>query len=413
MSLIIIVFLLLLSAFFSGSETSFFSLTSIQLKKMENEEKKKKGYRRVLRLLSRPKELLILILLGNTIVNVAASATATLIAIKLFPNSHILVLFFEIIIMTSVILVFGEVIPKLIAISSPEKFARKSAIILEVIKIILWPVVKILELLSNAISKKGTSNQDLSISDVKEFLEHDVPEELMNDEGKKILFRIFRFNKTVAEEIMRPRVDIVAVDENESKEKIKETIVKKGFSKIPIYKDDIDNIIGYVHAKDLILYPEKPISKIIREPLIVPEVMPIPTLLNLFKKSKIHIAIVVDEYGGTSGLITPEDIFEEIVGEIEDEYDTDDIASIKKVGENKYLINGMTSIKEINEELSLDLPEESYSNIAEFITAQKEGFPKQNELIIYKDIYSFRVARIRRKRIIAVVLEIKIPNNKQ
>ncbi len=411
-SLIIILILLMLSAFFSGSETSFFSLNSIDLKRMENEKEKNKYYKRIFRLLSKPKELLILILLGNTIVNVAASATATMIAINLFPHSHILVLFFEIIIMTSVILIFGEVIPKLIAISSPEKFAGKASIFLEILKFLLWPVVKLLDLISTIFSKKHKLDSDISVNDVKEILSSEDIENIIEDEGKKILFRIFRFNKTTAEEIMQPRVDIVAFDERDSLENLKKIIIESGFSKIPVYKDDIDNITGYVHAKDLILKPNATLKELIRKTLVIPENMPISELLKMFKKSKIHIAIVVDEYGGTSGMITVEDIFEEIVGEIEDEYDKDELPPITKMNENLYVINAMTSLTELNEEFSLDFPEDLYSNLAEFFMAEIEGFPKPNQSIIYKNKVKLTVKKLKPKRIISILLEILPVQNK-
>ena len=290
MSFFIIFILLLLSAFFSGSETSFFSMDIIQRKKVEKKRSKNKTYRRISRLLEKPKELLIIILLGNTIVNVAASATATVIAINLFPNSHVLVLLFEIIIMTSVILIFGEIIPKLIAISHPEQFAGAASIFLVIMKIVLFPIVKLLEFISNLFSKGEESIEEVTPQDIKYMLT--LLGDDLDPETNKILVRMFRYNKTTVEEIMQPRVDIVAVDEDDSMEELKKVIVASGHSKIPVYKENVDKITGYVHAKDLILNPNANIQKLKREPLIIPENQPISKLLKLFKKKKVHIAIV-------------------------------------------------------------------------------------------------------------------------
>lgn len=408
---LIIVGLLFLSAFFSGSETAFFSLSKVQLKKMENQKKGQKNYKRILRLLKRPKELLILILFGNTVVNVLASTTAAIWTIdlssKFFKDSVVFVVLFEIVVMTVIILIIGEVIPKLVAISSPIKFAQKSAFFLELLRILLWPIIKILELISKIFTSKYKEKELITTSDVREMINSEISEDSIEEEDKKILMRIFRLNKTIAEEIMIPRVDIMAIEQNEPLSKLKEVITESGYSKIPVYKEDIDEIIGFIYAKDIILYPEKKyIKQLMRTPLIVPEKMSIITLFNMFKIKKIHIAIVVDEYGGTSGLITLEDIFEEIVGEIEDEYDDHELPSIRKTGENNYLLSAILSIKELNEELELNLPEDEFNNVAEFIFAQLDRMPKQNESFVYNDNLKFTITKLTSKRIIEVKLEI-------
>ena len=410
-SLLIITGLLLLSAFFSGSETAFFSLSKVQLKKMENQKKGQKHYKRILRLLKKPKELLILILFGNTIVNVLASTTAAVWAInlssKFFKDSLVFVILFEIIVMTIVILIIGEVIPKLVAIASPVKFAQRSAFFLEILRMILWPIIKILEFISNIFTSKHKEENLITTSDVRELINSEISKDSLEEEDKKILMRIFRLNKTIAEEIMIPRVDITAIEQDDPLSKLKEIITESGYSKIPVYKEDIDEIIGFIYAKDIILYPErKYIKQLMRMPLIVPEKMAIITLFNMFKMKKVHIAIVVDEYGGTSGLITLEDIFEEIVGEIEDEYDDHELPSIRKTGENKYLLNSMLSIKELNEELELNLPEDEFNNVAEFIFAQLDRIPKRLESFIYNDNLKFTIIKLTSKRIIDVELEI-------
>ena len=416
-SFLIIFILLILSAFFSGSETAFFSLDELTIKKLEklkksNKEKEEnKGIdaKSILSLLAKPRELLILILLGNTIVNVAASAIATTIALTLFPHSHTLVLFFDIIIMTSVILIFGEVIPKIIAISYAEKFASISSFFLRFLKILFWPVVKILFYISKFFSDSDQDKDEpIPVNQIKDIISSEITGKIsVWKESKNIISRVFSFNKKTADDIMQPRVDIIAIDKNESYEYLKNIILKNGHSKIPVYSDSIDKIIGYVYAKDMALnLNTKDWHGLIRKDLLfVPENMLISNILKVFVKQKKHIAIVVDEYGVTSGLITDEDIFEELVGEIGDEYDKKELPPITKLKDNLYRINAMTSLTELNAEFSLDLPEDIYTNLAEYIVGELDRFPKPKERLIYKKKVKFVVEQIKEHRIISLLME--------
>ena len=403
-SFIAIIGFLLLSAFFSGSETAFFSLTKIQLKKME--KKRSRSNRRIFRLLKNPRELLIIILLGNTIVNVAASSSAALIAISLGNKylSHLsqsLIIAIEIILMTILILIFGEITPKLLAFSSPEKIASFSSFFLEIIKYILWPLIKILEFISSIFSvKKSTvTNSDLTSEDFKNLISSKAAQNSLEESEKKIISSIFRFSSTLAKEIMTPRVDIIAVDSSEGLKKVKEQIVKSGYSKIPIYKTNIDNIIGIVYAKDVILNPaKKTLAALLRPSLFITENTKIQNLLNQFKNKKIQIAIVVDEYGGTSGLLSLEDILEELVGEIMDEYDKEK-PTISQLNDNEYEISGMCSIPELNETFNLNIDDEEYDNLAEFLYDNFNKVPQKNESFIYKGSVKFTITNIKAQRI--------------
>ncbi|RLC51756.1 MAG: HlyC/CorC family transporter, partial [Candidatus Cloacimonadota bacterium] len=266
--LLFIIGFLILSAFFSGSETAFFSLTKVQLKKLEKE--KSAASKRVFRLLKRPRELLILILLGNTIVNVAASSAAALITINLFPESTELPLFVEIIVMTMILLIFGEITPKLVAYSSPQKFISFSSVILQILRYVLFPVIKILDFISSLFStnKNISAKTNLSTEDIKHIINSSATEKSLEENEKQIIASIFRFSTTMAKEIMIPRVDIVAVEASDGLKNLKEIIFKSGHSRIPVYKKNIDNIIGIVYAKDIILNPEKKtISALLRPPL--------------------------------------------------------------------------------------------------------------------------------------------------
>ena len=395
---------LLLSAFFSGSETAFFSLTKIQLKKIEKH--KTQSARRISRLLKNPRELLIIILLGNTIVNVAAASVAALVAIKLAENqfSHLpksLILTAQIAIMTILLLIFGEITPKLIAFTSPQKVAQVSSFFLEIMKYILWPVIKILELISSIFSFRKAEEQtaNLTSEDFKNLIKSKAAQNSLEEKEKKIISSIFRFSSTLAREIMIPRVDIIAVEATDGLAVVRENIISSGHSKIPIYKKNIDNMIGVVYAKDIILNPNKRnLTGFLRPPIFITENTKIQNLLNQFKAQKVQIAIVVDEYGGTSGLITLEDILEELVGEIMDEYDKEK-PMISKEKDDEYLINGMYSITELNEEFELDIDVNEYDNLAEFLYDNFNKVPKRNESFIFDDKVKFTVQSIKAHRI--------------
>lgn len=416
-SIISIIGFLIISAFFSGSETAFFSLTKIQIKKIEKNNNQ--SSRRILRLLKNPRELLIIILLGNTIVNVAAASSAAYIAIEIGENYlqqfQSLLIIIEIFIMTILLLIFGEIAPKLLAFSSPEKTARSSSLILEIIKYLLWPIIKILELISSifSVNKSKVEQTDITSEDFKNLIQSKITQHSLEENEKRIITSIFRFSSTDAKNIMTPRVDIAGVDTSEGLQKIKDVIISSGHSKIPIYKTNIDNIIGIIYAKDIILNPKKQsISSLLRPPLFVTENTKIQNLLNKFKKRKIQIAIIVDEYGGTEGLITLEDILEELVGEIRDEYDNEK-PNIVKQNNDIFSINGMYSISELNEKFILDIDEDKYDNLAEFIYDNFNKVPEENESFIYKDLVKFTVKRIKARRIQYITLEVINNSNEQ
>ncbi|MCD4819760.1 MAG: hemolysin family protein [Candidatus Cloacimonetes bacterium] len=417
-SFLLILIFLGFSAFFSGSETAFFSLTKIQLKKLE--KKNSKNSRRIIRLLNKPRQLLILILLGNTIVNVAAASTAALLALKLgkrlaIGNASLFSIFIEIIVMTLFLLIFGEITPKLFAYSSPEHFASFSALFLEILSYILWPIIKILDFIGMLFSNKKSDsleNKNLTSEEFKNLVNSKAADSSLEESEKKIITSIFRFSETTVKEIMVPRVDIIAVDIKEGLSKIKEVIIESGFSRIPIYKKTIDNIIGFIYAKDIILDKKKTtINSLIRKKILnIPENVKIQNLLNTFKKTKVHVAIIVDEYGGTSGLITLEDILEELVGEINDEYDTEKPMLIK-INNTEYSLNGMISISELNEEFSLDIDNEEFDNLADFLTDSFNKLPQKNENFVYKDLVKFTITNVKSQRINSVNMQLLSPKD--
>ena len=254
-SFIIIILFLICSAFFSGSETAFFSLSKVQIKKLENSRRSKS--RRIIRLLKNPRELLIIILLGNTIVNVLASSTAALIAIKIgeiymSDSTQGVAIFVEIIIMTLLLLVFGEITPKLIAYSSPLELASSNSFFIEIMKYLLWPAIKILELISALFSKVDQEDDqgNLTTEEFKNLINSKATEDSLEENEKKIIASIFKFSSTTAREILIPRVDMIAADISDGVDKIKEIIMSSGHSKIPIFKNIKDSRPGKSRVGD-------------------------------------------------------------------------------------------------------------------------------------------------------------------
>lgn len=401
---------LLLSAFFSGSETAFFSLSKIHLKKLEKENDRKT--RRVVRLLHNPRELLIIILIGNTIVNVAASSIAATLALKwaksLGGSAGSLALVVEIVVMTMLLLIVGEITPKLIAFSSPEKFAIHAGFVLECMRYLLWPIIKILSFISSIFSDKSAPRfqPNLTSEDFKNLINSKVTENSLEESEKMIIDSIFRFSSITAREIMVPRVDIEAIDIGQGIDALKQLIIDEGYSKIPIYRKNIDSIIGMVYAKDIILNPEKTnIHALLRPTIFIPENVKIQNLLNQFRTRKIQFAIVVDEYGGTSGLITLEDILEELVGEILDEYDEEQ-AYVTKLTENEYMLNAMVSVAELNRTFNLNIDEDEYDNLADFLYDSMNKVPTRNEKYFYDNAVQFTISNIKANRINYVRMKI-------
>jgi CBS domain containing-hemolysin-like protein len=417
-SVLVIIGFLFLSAFFSGSETAFFSLTKIQLKKLEKLDSK--SWKRIYQLLGNPRELLIIILLGNTIVNVAASSTAALIAIELveknLTNLNLsTALTIEIVLMTILLLIFGEITPKLVAFSSPQKLAIFSSFFLVILKYLLWPVIKILEFLSRLFSRSEQFIQKhhITTEDFKNLINSKTTSSSLEDKEKKIIYRIFRFSSTIAREIMTPRVDIVAMEQAKDINFIIEKIMESGHSKIPIYQDNIDNILGVIYAKDLILNPsQKDIKTLLRSPIFITENTKIHNLLNQFKTKKIQIAIVVDEYGGTSGLITLEDVLEELVGEILDEYDKEK-PPIMQTGDREWLVSGMMAVAESNEQFDLNIDNNEYDNLADFLYDNFNKVPSLNDSFVYNNKVEFQITQIMGHRIQYAKMKLLHPSDEE
>ena len=396
-SAFILIILLLLSAFFSGSETAFFSLSRIYLKKLEN--KKTAQSRRILSLLGKPRQLLVTILFGNTFVNMGISSLSTLIAIGIADRNNwnlSSVVTLQVIITTSVVLIFGEILPKLIALATATGFANLASLPLQLISYVLHPLVWLVDRFSMLLSKKQLEDKHLSSKFTTEefhnLIQSESSHNSLEEHEKKILVGLFRFREAELTEIYTPRVKITAIEEKQSLEELRDLILATGYSRIPVYRETIDDIIGIVYVKDLLMYPEKnSITEFMRPAWFVTENMKVQSLLNQFKIKKMQLAVVVDEYGGTSGIISLEDILEEIVGEIHDEHDHEEMPELLRKEDGSYILSGSVNIRQLNQEFSIDIDPEEYDNLAEYLLSQFNHVPATGEVHRMDELLEFRI----------------------
>lgn len=394
---LLILILLLFSAFFSGSETAFFSLSRIYLKKLE--KKNTASARRILNLLRNPRRLLITILLGNTFANMAVSSLAALLALQFARNLNLSpspVVTAQVILTTLVILIFCEIIPKLIALSAANVYAQASSLPLQIIKYILMPVVWVIEKISLLTSRKHGADKhltdQLTTEEFHNLIQSETSHHSLDEHEKRMLVGLFRFREAKLKEIYVPRVKVRAIEESQSIDELRDLIISSGFSRIPVYRETIDDIRGVIYVKDLILYPEKNrIADIMRPAWFVTENMKVQNLLNQFKTRKLQMAVVVDEYGGTSGIISLEDILEEIVGEIHDEFDQAETPEITRIDEKTYKLTGIYNIRQFNQEFSTDIDPDEFDNVAQFLLSEFNHVPAAGETHVLDGTWEFKV----------------------
>jgi len=409
----ILFLLLILSALISGAEVAFFSLSQTELTKAT--ASKFKSQKTVVKLLENPQKLLATILISNNFINILIVLIFAHIGQSVFHKiaSDLIRFSVEVILVTFLILLFGEVLPKVYATRNSLKFASIMALPLTILSSALTVISTPLMSLTNTIEKKfGKKRSNLSVEKLSQALELTSNESTTKDE-QKILEGIVNFGNTETNEIMVPRIDIFAISNTETYEEVIAKIVEKGYSRNPVYKDNIDEIIGVLYAKDLLPYLNKKDfnwQQLIREPYFVPENKKLDDLLKEFQEKKNHLAIVVDEYGGTSGIISLEDVIEEIVGDISDEFDDDDI-SYSKIDTNNFLFEGKTNLKdfykilEIEDTALFEINKGESETIAGFILEIYGKFPRKNEIISLGN-YSFKIEAVDKKRIKQVKITI-------
>jgi gliding motility-associated protein GldE len=405
---LVFAFLLLLSAFFSASETAYFSLSSTDIERLRS----KKDYptMQVVQLLSHPKKLLITIVVGNTVVNIAAASLAAILTLDICDSLNLdkqIGMLIDVIIVTFVILIFTEIVPKVAAVKNAKQVAINFSFPLTIFYYLFLPIVSIFHSFTQWLThifRVQKSKLLLSEDELRSLVDVGEEEGTLEEEEKEMIHSIFEFGETTVREIMIPRIDMICISTDSDLDTLLELIKKHMHSRIPVYREKIDNITGILYAKDLLPFitPKKEaeidLSQLARSAYFVPEQKKIDELLREFQAEKIHMAIVIDEYGGTAGLVTLEDIIEEIVGEIQDEHDYEQ-PLYQKLGENEFIVDGGMDLEEINEELKIELPTEGgVETLAGFLFGLFGSVPKEKQTIKYSG-YEFVIEKIIRRRI--------------
>ena len=398
----LLVVLLLGSGFFSASETSLMSLSKIRIRYMEDEGVK--GAKLVGSLIEKSSDLLSSILVGNNIVNIAATSVSTSLFINIFGDGGVAI---ATAVMTVLVLVFGEITPKTIAANSPEKVAVVVSKPISIIMKITKPIVWVFNLLTGIIFKiMGIDNDGvkpfITEEELKAMVNVSHEEGVLEMEEREIINNVFQFGDMQAKEAMIQRLDMVAIDIEDSYDEIIELFKSEKLSRLPVYQESIDDIVGILNIKDIIFLSDEEIENFdikdyVREAFFTYEFKKITQLLEEMKKEKTQMAIVVDEYGGTAGLLTIEDLVEVIVGDIDDEYDEEE-EEIVKINENEYLVEGSTKISDVNEQLGINLESEEFDSIGGFIIGYLKRIPEENEIIEVEDV-KFKVESIDKNRI--------------
>ena len=400
--IILLVILLVGSGFFSASETALMSLSRIKMRHME--EDGVKGAKLVSSLVEDSNRLLTSILIGNNIVNIAATSIATSLFTATLGAQGVAMATG---VMTVLVLIFGEITPKTISANNPEKASLVVSKPIKFFVIILTPVVWVFNRITKVIFKLfGVDDNGvkpfITEEELKTMVNVSHEEGLLEIEEREIINNVFEFGDMQAKEAMVQRLDIVAIDMEDSYDEIIELFKTEKLSRMPVYEETIDDIIGTLNIKDIIFLSDEEIEnfdikKYIRDPFFTYEFKKITQLLEEMKKDKSQMAIVVDEYGGTAGLITIEDLVEVIVGDIEDEYDEEE-DEIQVINSNEFLVEGSTKISDVNEVLGIELESEEFDSIGGYIIGYIKHIPEENE-VIEVDGIKFNIESVDKNRI--------------
>ncbi|MBP92793.1 MAG: magnesium/cobalt efflux protein [Flavobacteriaceae bacterium] len=411
---IALLFLLLLcSALISGAEVALFSLTRTDI---ENEtESNATAINIISKLLERPKKLLATILVANNFINIGIVILFAYLGEFIFEGiqSEVLQFLLEVVVITFLILLFGEILPKIYASRNRMKFALFMAFPLRVLDVVFSPLSLPMRSITLGIHNKlGKQKSNLSVDQLSQALELTSEADTTKEE-QKILKGIVSFGNTDTKQVMRPRIDIFALNINQKYLEIIPEIVDNGYSRIPVFEENIDKIKGILYVKDLLPFLDRKQfdwTSLLREPFFVPENKKLDDLMVEFQEKKVHLAVVVDEYGGTSGLISLEDIIEEIVGDISDEFDDEDLV-FSKLDNNNYVFEGKTALKDFYKIIKLEddslfeAEKGEAETLAGFILEFSKSFPKQGSKIYFGN-YVFIIEALDKKRITRVKVTI-------
>lgn len=406
--IVLLVFLIFLSGVFSASETALMSLNKIKIRKLE--EDNVKGVDTLQKIMEDPSKLLSTILVANNVVNIGASSIATALFMDLVGASGVPI---ATLVMTITVLIFGEITPKSISTNNPEKIALLICNLMSTMMKILSPIVTVLDLFRKLIFKifkiEDNSNQPLiTEEELLTYVNVSHEEGVIEVEEKEIIQNLFAFGDLQAKQAMVNRMDMVAIEKNISYKELVKVFEEEKFTRMPVYEENIDSIIGIINIKSIAFLNEEQrkdfnIEKYMIEPFFTYEFKNVSELLQELKVKKTQMAIVLDEYGGTAGLITIENLVEEIVGDINDEFDAEE-SNIVKISDYEYRVKGYTSLIEVNEELDLQLESDEVDSLAGYIIEKIKRFPTKSEELDIEGI-RFIVEDVEKNKINTIKIE--------
>lgn len=408
--LVALVVLLILSAFFSSAETSLVSVNQIRMRSLaENGNVRAK---RVLAITSNQSKMLSAILIGNNIVNISASSLATIVAQRIWGNAAVSIATG---VLTVLVLIFGEISPKTLATANADKMALLFSGPIRILMIVLTPFIIIINFLAKGVLrllgyKEDKNKTSFTEDELRTIVEVSHEEGVLENDEREMINNVFDFGESQAKDVMIPRIDMTCISIDSTFDEIVEVFRKDKYTRLPVYETSVDNVIGIINVKDLLLCEDKKnfsVQNILRKPYYTYEYKKISELMEELKKTSNNFTIIVDEYGSTVGMITLEDLLEEIVGEIRDEYDEDEVDDILQVNENEYLILGTTRLSELED--LVDLPnseeEDDYDTVGGFIVSQLGRLPQTGDEITINNL-RFVVDTCDKYRIINVHLYI-------
>jgi len=410
MQLLILVLFLILSAFFSSSETALTTVNKLRIRTLADDDVR--GAKTVGKLIEDPGKMLSAVLIGNNVVNISSSALATTLASNHFGSEWIGLVTG---VLTLLILIFGEITPKSMSTIYAEKIALKVAGPIYLVTKILTPVIYVLNKICTGIllifhMDPKAKTTIITENEFRTILDYSHEEGVIESEERRMITNVVDFGDSLAKDVMVPRIDMAFANVDFTYEELIQAFAKEKYTRMPVYSETRDNVIGIVNLKDVFFYNGDTenfnIIDIIREPYFTYEYKKTSELLIEMRRQSISLAIVLDEYGATVGLITIEDLLEEIVGEIRDEYDDDEEDSIKAVSENEYIVDGYTKLDEINDVLGLELESDDYDSIAGHIIYLLDHLPEEGESITDHNII-FTVASVDKNRVDKVHILIK------
>ena len=376
--ILLLVLLVILSAFFSGSEIAY--VTGNKLKIEIKARKNSLAARSALYFTNNPQNFFSVILIGNSIVSISFASLSALFLVRIFGFNEITIL----IISTFILLIFGELLPKYLSSEIPDRIVFISALPIRIISFILYPFVKTTSWISTLFTKSSSLtgwsvNYLFDKEDMETLVKESHEAGVVNQKESDIISRILDVGDQRVYEAMRPRTDVVGIDIESTVEETLDIFIESGYSKHPVYEGNLDNIKGVIFAHDLFQFPQN-LQSIIREIIFVPETKRSFDMLNEFLSKRVSIAVVIDEFGGTAGIVTMEDIIEELFGEIKDEYDIDE-EIFRKISQDTYLISGKVEVDLINEKYKLNIPYGDYETLGGYITSRLGRIPAQGERV--------------------------------